>query len=333
MVRNSGKRERNGEGIGSEKKGKLENDVDALFKLPLAEFIGARNTLAARLKQGGRANDANLVKELAKPSISAWAVNQLYWQHREAFDSLLAAGQRFRQAQTSGRARKVADMRGLLDARRKVLSQLSDLATSVLRDAGHNPTSDTMRRIATTLEAISAHVSLSDGPTPGRLTQDVDPPGFESLASLISGTTEGNQEPARVTASQKLGAAATITRQKATPTRDVPQLEATRQARIAAARGSLQAAKRSLIDARARAQRLGAEQKKAYAEVKEAEKQRREAEERFKQASAAAEEAAQRARSIADEIKEAAKAVEDTKLTIAKESKELESLFRESPPM
>jgi hypothetical protein len=333
MVRNSGKRERNGEGIGSEKKGKLENDVDTLFKLPLAEFIGVRNTLAARLKQGGRANDANLVKTLAKPSISAWAVNQLYWKHREAFDSLLAAGERFRQAQRSGLARKVADMRASLDARREALSHLSDLATSLLRDAGHNPTSDTMRRITTTLEAISAHAALSDGPTPGRLTHDVDPPGFESLASLIPGTTEGAQKPARVTASKKLAAAATNTRQKAKPTPDVRQLEATRQARIAAARVSLQAAKRSLIDARARAQRLQAAQKKAYARAKEAEKQRREADERFKQASAASEEAAQRARSIADEVEEAAKAVEDAKLTISKASKELESLFRESPAM
>ena len=34
--------------IGSETEGKLEDDVDALFKLPLAEFIGARNDLARR---------------------------------------------------------------------------------------------------------------------------------------------------------------------------------------------------------------------------------------------------------------------------------------------
>jgi hypothetical protein len=34
----------------SDKKGKLEDDVDALFQLPLAEFIGARNTLATQLK-------------------------------------------------------------------------------------------------------------------------------------------------------------------------------------------------------------------------------------------------------------------------------------------
>ena len=73
-------------------KSKLEDDIDALFKLPLAEFTSERNTLAARLKKEGRRNDADRVKLLAKPSISAWAVNQLYWDHREAFDQLMASG-------------------------------------------------------------------------------------------------------------------------------------------------------------------------------------------------------------------------------------------------
>jgi hypothetical protein len=315
--------------VGNETLGNIKDDVDALFKLPLPEFIGARNTLAARLKQGGNANDANLVKTLAKPSVSAWAVNQLFWKHRDAFDSLLAAGQRFRKAQASG---KVADMRGSLDARREALAQLSDLATSLLSDEGHNPGSDTIRRITTTLEALSAYASLADGPTLGRLTQDVDPPGFDSFASLIpgAGTMEGTLKPARSPASQKLATAATSVRQKAPPSRNL-QVEEMRRARIGAAKVSLQNAKRLLAEVRTKAQRLETAQKKVQAEATEAEKQRREAEERFKRARATSEEAAQRARSVADEAAEAAKALEDAKRTIEKATKELESLFRESP--
>ena len=259
--------------------GKLNDEVDELFQLPLAEFIGARNALAARLKQSGRANDASLVKTLAKPSVSAWTVNQLYWNHREAFDSLLAAGRRMRG--------KVTDMRGALEARNKALSHLSDLATSLLSDSGHNPSPDTIRRVTTTLEAMSA---LSDGPTPGRLTQDVDPPGFESLASIIpgAGMMKRTVEPARVTASQKA------------------REEETRQAKIAAAKVSLQTAKKSLAEARSQVQRLDAE-------AKQAEKQLREAEEQFKNARA--------------EAAEAARAVENAKRIVEKASKELESLF------
>src|SRR5215471_16162156 len=116
-------------------KASLEDDVDALFKLPLTEFTDARNALAARLKQRGHASDATRVKALTKPSISAWAVNQIYWKHRASFERLIETGQRFRQGQKSRSAGKAADMRGSLDARRELLAQLTDLATAALQDA------------------------------------------------------------------------------------------------------------------------------------------------------------------------------------------------------
>src|SRR2546430_10783838 len=167
---------------------KLDDDFDALFKLPLTEFVGARKALAARLKQNGLGSEAESVKALAKPSISAWTVNQLYWRHRDAFDELIATGQRFHKAQVTG---KMVNMREALDARRDALSHLSDLATEALRDAGHNPSLDTLRRIANTLEALSAYTSLADGPSLGRLTEDIDHTGFDSLSSF--------PPPARVT--------------------------------------------------------------------------------------------------------------------------------------
>jgi hypothetical protein len=329
MVRNGGKNDRGGERNPSETTRELEDDVDALFGLSLAEFTGARNTLAARLKQAGRGDEANRVKALVKPSISAWAVNQLYWQHRKAFDQLIATGYRFRQAQTSRLAGKVADIREALDARREALTHLSDLATALLRDAGHNPTPDTTRRIATTLEALSAYASFPVGPSPGRLTHDVDPPGFESLASLMpgAGVTKLTVVPAQVPQSQESGSAATKRRPKTAPAGEVRRLEETRKARIAAAKASLQGAKRVLSEARAREQRAEAAQKKANAEAKAAEKERREAEQRFETARAASEFVGRRARSAAAEVEQAAKAVEEANRAVEKASKELEVLF------
>src|SRR5689334_3487227 len=295
-------------------KRKLDDEIDELFRLPLAEFTGARNALAARLKKEGRPNDAERVKLLGKPSVSAWTVNQLYWNHREAFDELIATGKRFRP--TSRRTGKGADMRDSLDARRVALVQLSELATELLRDAGHNPSPQTIHRVTTTLEALSAYALLSDGPTPGRLTNDVDPPGFASLASLMSGG--GTIEPAAI----KSGAPTT----KKAVIADVRKIQ---QAKIAAAKVSLQDAKRSLTDARAKAQSLEAAQKKANAEAKEAEKHRREAEQRLEKATAASKDATRRAQTIAAEAEAAAQAFEDAKHTLAEATKELESLLRE----
>ncbi|HEU4509433.1 MAG TPA: hypothetical protein VFR78_14400 [Pyrinomonadaceae bacterium] len=298
-------------------KDKLEDEIDALFRLPLAEFTGARNTLASRLKQERRTNDAERVKLLSKPPISAWTVNQLYWNHREAFDQLIATGKRFGPARV---ARKAAGMRDSLDARREILIELSDLATAVLREAGHNPGQDTIRRIVTTLEAMSAYALLPGGPTPGRLTQDLDPPSFDSLASLMSAPAkieEADIVPARKSASKA--------------TDNVRRLEEFRKAKITAAKISLQDAKKSLADARSRAQNLEAAQKKAQAEVKETEKLRREAEQRLEKATAASEEAARRAQGIAHELGEVAKTAEEAKRAVDKATKELESLLRESP--
>ncbi len=267
-------------------KRKLDDDIDDLFKLPVAEFTSARNALSARLKKEGRANDAERVKLLAKPSVSAWAVNQLYWDHRDAFDQLIATGKGFRHGSTSRRES--------LDARRDALVELSELATNLLRDAGHNPSQDTIRRVTTTLEALSAHALLPDGPTPGRLTNDVDPPSFESLASLMSGG--GSTAPPAKPVSNA--------RKKAI----IADARKIQQAKIAAAKASLQDAKRSLTGARARSQSLETTLKKANAEAKEA---------------------ARRAQKVSAEAAAAAQVLQDAKRTFEEATKELESLLRE----
>jgi len=303
---------------------KVNDDIDALFKLPLTEFINARKTLAARLKKNAYADEAQIVKALAKPSVSAWTVNQLYWNHRDEFDELISTGQRFWKAQASG---KMVNMREALDARREALSTLSDLATALLRDAGSSPTPETIHRISTTLEGLSAYASFPDDQRPGRLSRDVDPPGFESFASLIpgAGITKTTKEPLRPTSSQKSDRPPSPGR-KEESRNETSQFEQKRQAKIAAAKVSVQEAKSLLIEARARAQSLEAAQKKANADVKKAEIDRRLAEERFEKARVASEAAIRRAKSIAAEVEGAAKAVEESKRAFERAEKNLETL-------
>jgi hypothetical protein len=325
----------------------LDADLDALFKLPSTEFTGERNALSARLKKSGRKDEAARVKALAKPSISAWAVNQLYWNYREAFDRMIASGERFHKAQRSG---KLADMRAALDVRREALSHLSDLAASLLQDAGQNPSLDTLRRITATLEAISAgfagsaisdSASGSNDPRPGRLTHDVDPPGFESFASFVpgmkavptavaAGLTSANRRQKNPPAAADVTDVTTKnSHRKLSRHDDDRRLEEVRKKKIAAAKFSLQDAKRSLTTARARAQSLEAAQKKADAEAKKTEKHRRSVEANLEKAKAASEVAAERARSVAVEMEAAAASVNDAESVLEKASKELDSLSRQ----
>ena len=309
-------------------------EIEALFQVPLGDFTAARNALATRLKKSGRAADADVVKSLPKPPVSAWTVNQLFWRQRPAFNKLIEAGQRFRTAQAAQLSGRSSDIRAPLEARREALAELSKLAAGLLRETAHSPTPDMMRRITTTLEALSTYGGLENAPQPGRLTADVDPPGFETLSALVprigkSGEPIGpskvlpfqHQKPARKTAGKKVDP------------KEAERLRAEeRKAQRAAAKQALQAGERALREARKDAAAAEARLKKAAARAKETEKASREIEReksaidrRFEKASADAEAARQEARTIAEQAEAAAEAVEDAERAVEQAQRELTS--------
>lgn len=297
-------------------------DTDPLFRLPLGEFTSARNALAAQLKKSGKREEAERVKALAKPSIPAWAVNQLYWRHRKAFDRLMASGEQFRKAQATQLAGKSADLRRPLEARREALAELSRLAAETLSESGHQPTPDMMRRITTTLEALSTFGDAPNSPTPGRLLDDVAPPGFETLAALVPSIGGAPVPGNRHTVLPFYKAP------PAKPSRSAaksgPEAEEELKAQRAAAKAAIQSAERQLREAQAAAERAEAALKKSAARVKAAEEARVEAEQRLEKATAALTEAKQAARKVAGEAEEAAQTVADAERALEAARKRLE---------
>jgi hypothetical protein len=304
------------------------NDMDALFRLPLSEFTAARNALAARLKKAGQPERADEVKSLPKPPVSAWTVNQLYWRHRDAFDRLMTTGDEFRKAQAAQLSGQSADLRGPLEARRGALSDLSRKAASVLRDAGNNPAPDTMRRITTTLEAISSYGDIEGGPRAGRLTDDVEPVGFEALAALIPGVGRGKAgtEPTRIIPFQRQQQKERPSRRKTTKEEDERRAEEEQKARLAAAKAALQEAEKELKAAQATAHEAEEQLKKAAARAKEADTVKANAEKALEAAAAEADTARQQARRVAAEAEDAAQALEDAERALEKAARELKDL-------
>jgi hypothetical protein len=297
-------------------------DVDALYRLPLAEFTAARNALAARLKKAG--GDADAVKALPKPSVSAWAVNQLFWRHRQALDRLLVAGERFRDAQAAQLAGKTADLREPLEARREALSELTRLAATLLQDGGSAASPDMMRRVTTTLEALAVYGRHAGAPPAGRLHDDVDPPGFEALAALVPrvGTAGKADGPSRVLTFRQ--EPPKPPKKKLDPETAAREQEAERKAAAAAARAAIQEAERALREARREMQSAETALKKVAARTKQAEQDKAEAEARFEKAAAAAEDARQEARRVAADAETAAQTVEDAERALEKAKRELE---------
>jgi hypothetical protein len=313
-----------GRGKGEERS--VEGDIDALFQLPLTEFTAARNALAARLKKAGRADESGAVKALSKPPMSAWAVNQLFWRNRDAFDRLISTGEQFRKAQAAQLSGKSADLRGPLEARRSALADLSRLAASLLRDGGSQPAPDTMRRVTTTLEALSTYGEVPNAPRAGRLIDDVDPPGFETLAALVPtiGKGKSGSEPTRIIPFKAKPPKAP--KRKPGTEEDAKRIEEERRAQLAVAKAAVQEAERSLRDARKSAQEAESALKKAAARAKEADSKRAEAELRLEKAAADADAARKDARHVAAEAEDAAQAVEDAERTLEKARTDLKAL-------
>ena len=69
----------------------LDDEVDALYGLPLDAFVPERDALAKRLRADKRREDADAVKALRKPSVAAWAANQVLRSQPGQRDALLTA--------------------------------------------------------------------------------------------------------------------------------------------------------------------------------------------------------------------------------------------------
>ncbi|HEY6510265.1 MAG TPA: hypothetical protein VIY56_19715 [Vicinamibacterales bacterium] len=294
-------------------------DLDSLFRLPLAEFTAARNALAASLTKSGQKEAAARVRALAKPPVSAWVVNQLYWRERSWFDRLIASGALLRQAQASGFAGQVANLQEPLKAQRAALNELSRRAITFLSQEGHGANPDVLRRVTLDLEGLAAREPLPDGPQPGRLTSDVDAPGFEALAALVPKAAGGSSpsakgggtQPSRVLSfiHSRRPAAAVAT--KSSGAQREEQRKEQEKARAAAAKQAVKLAEKNLMSAQRAAVKSEAAMKDAAARVKEVERARQQAEKELEKAAAAADAARQAARRAASDAADAAQALDD----------------------
>ena len=153
----------------------LETQIDGLYALPLAEFTGARNALAKSVSGEERTR----VKQLEKPTVVPWAVNQIYWHERSAWNRVMSAGRALRTAQLAALQGNTADLRDAGTSHRAAVSAAVAAAHRVAERHGARPASDDLSRM---LEAIS--LAAEPPAAPGRFTQAIQPAGFEALAGF-----------------------------------------------------------------------------------------------------------------------------------------------------
>lgn len=150
------------------------HEIERLYQLPLGEFTGARNALAK-----GAGKDAPAVRALEKPTVPAWAINQLYWRERRAYDRLVRASERVRAGHAQALKGKRIDL-GALERNHGVAVKIAaGRVRALLARAGDPATPATMKAVIDTLQA------LPGGGEPGRLTKALAPIGFGALGALL----------------------------------------------------------------------------------------------------------------------------------------------------
>jgi len=148
---------------------RYEDAVASLFQAPLDHFVAERKRLAGELKAAGDKAGAAQLAKLGRPPISAWAVDQLWWRARDAFDALFDTAQELRDGKLAAMA-----------AHRDAIAKLRAHASRLLTEAEHGATEATLRKVTQTLSALAAAGGWDPDP-PGALSADRDPPGFEAI--------------------------------------------------------------------------------------------------------------------------------------------------------
>jgi hypothetical protein len=168
---------------------RTEKEIDRLFTLPLSEFTEARNALAKQLKKDGDGAGAERVRSLRKPPAPVWAINQAVRSDAAATRDLLKAAQALRAAQQRalGKQRSGEAVREARDRERQAVQRLAQAAQAALEKSGGTAGSAQLEKIERTLGTAA----LDDEARPllkaGRLTDELQPAGFEALAGMQLG--------------------------------------------------------------------------------------------------------------------------------------------------
>ncbi len=132
-------------------------DAEDLYGLPLDQFVAQRGALAKALRADGKRDEAKTVSALRKPSVAAWAVNQLVRTQAKAFDRLLAAGDELVEVQAGVLAgdRDPTELREAVASQRAAVEQLLEAAGGLLSSEGHDLSPAVLDRVADTLRAAA----------------------------------------------------------------------------------------------------------------------------------------------------------------------------------
>jgi hypothetical protein len=272
----------------------LDEATDELYSADLDAFVAERTRLARELKASGDGEAAAKLAKLKKPTVAAWALNQLARRRAKDVKRLVKAGEDLRAAQQELLA---GGDRGAFQAvaakERELVADLSSDATAMASEAGERG-SGLQEKIAETLHAAALDEQAAEELSAGRLVREREAIGG------FGGAGNGPAPSPRKAKAKPKGKSAEKSPSKAAR----GKASAEQRQRLSAARTDERHARREL-DAAARALEH--------------------AQERADAADAAAVEAAKRARTTKERLQEAKRAAATAKKAHGRAERALET--------
>lgn len=159
----------------------LDEVADELYGLDPGQFTPVRT---AREKEARAAGDRELaaqIKQLRKPSLSAWLSNQLVRERREQVEPLLALGEQLRELQASVSADQ---LRALTQQRHRLVYAVAQEARALGHERGQAVSDDVARELEQTLHAALGDPDAAEAVRSGRLTNGLQYAGFGPVGAL-----------------------------------------------------------------------------------------------------------------------------------------------------
>jgi hypothetical protein len=166
---------------------------DELYELDPKEFTAARDRLAADLRKGGDKEAAAEVKALRRPTVTAWALNQLARRQGDEVRLLLEASAEVARAQAEASAGgDAADFRRLMKERRELVHRLAAAGVGLLDEREAGSGASKRDALVSALEAASMDEEGGEALLAGRLATEPEPAsGFGGFLAAAVTATEG----------------------------------------------------------------------------------------------------------------------------------------------
>jgi hypothetical protein len=296
----------------------LDRAAEELYGLPPGDFTRARDELAGRLRKDGKREEAQAVKALRKPTLAAWALNQLGRHRRKDVERLLEAGRKLQKAQEDlVGGGEVSAFQAAAAKERELVAELTREAAALAAKTGAKPAASLEEKIGATLRAAALDEETAVDLAAGRLVREREAVGGFGEATVQAGAPPKRPQEKRPQEKRPQEKRPQEKRpQQKRPQQKRAAADAKRKRELAAARASEKEARRSLEAASKTAARAAGRADDARKKADDADrraddarKKAADANRRAEEASEELDEARRREKAAGSEHKRAARAL------------------------